>query len=260
MPIDPVVTLDIGVDGIAIASLNRPQQRNPINHQTAAALQAAIAQAADADHVRVLILRGNGPSFCGGGDIAAMAAHLADLPQFLGELIDHFHAVILALRRLPLPVIASVQGVAAGGGFSLAMACDLVVATRSARFVVAYPKLATSSDGGLSQCLTRRLGAGRALELLLLDDVVGAEEAHRLGLVTRLAPDAHLEETSMTLARQLAAVPGRSLREFKTLVAGVDLGELERQLAQEKAAFMRCAGTAELQERIRAFIGKQRPA
>lgn len=248
------VRLETRDDGVAVLSLDRPEQLNPTNHESAHALSAASADLEGSDRVRAVVLRGNGPSFCGGGDIGAMGEHLADLPQFLAGLIDSFHAGIVALRRLPVPVLAAVQGAAAGGGFSLAMACDFVVAARSARFLVAYPKLGVSSDGGLSHHLVRRLGAGRALGALLLGDVLTAEQGHALGLVTHVTEDNQFGDTSLALARKLAKLPAQAVREFKSLVSGADLDDLVRQLDREKKAFLRCSVTEDLRNRILTFV------
>lgn len=253
------VLLDIDADGIATLTLNRPQQFNTID---IASMQCLAASLQDLEHnaaVRAVILRGAGKTFSGGGDIRSMHAQIDNLPRFIGEIIDSFHAAIVALRRLPVPIIASVHNSAAGGGFSLALACDFVVATEAARFVVAYPKLATSTDGGLSFFLTRRLGTARALDILLLRDEIGAVEAHALGLVNRLAADdAHLLDETLAAARRLAQLPPQSVREIKWLVSGLGDAALPDQLAAERAAFVRNSARPEMAERLLAFLNKSR--
>jgi 2-(1,2-epoxy-1,2-dihydrophenyl)acetyl-CoA isomerase len=252
------VLLDIDTNGIATLTLNRPQQFNTIDIASMQCLANLLADI-DADpQVRAVILRGDGKTFSGGGDIRSMHEHLDELPRFIGEIVDQFHAAIIALRRLKVPVIASVHGSAAGGGFSLALACDLVVATQSARFVIAYPKLATSTDGGLSFFLTRRLGTARALDILLLRNEVGAVEAQALGLVNRLADDDQLAAQTLALAEQLVALPAQSVREIKSLVAGLGDAGLHEQLAAERAAFMRCSREPELGARLSAFLTKKK--
>jgi 2-(1,2-epoxy-1,2-dihydrophenyl)acetyl-CoA isomerase len=155
-------------------------------------------------------------------------------------------------------VIASVHNSAAGGGFSLALACDFVVATQSARFVIAYPKLATSTDGGLSFFLTRRLGTARALDILLLRDQIDASEAHALGLVNRLAADDALAEETQAVARRLAQLPPQSVREIKGLVAALGDAALREQLAAERVAFMRNAALPEMAQCLLAFLDKKK--
>ena len=252
------VLLDIDADGIATLTLNRPQQFNTID---VASMQCLAQLLQDLEHnaaVRAVVLRGAGKTFSGGGDIRSMHSRIDDLPRFIGEIIDGFHAAIVALRRLPAPVIASVHNSAAGGGFSLALACDFVVATQSARFVIAYPKLATSTDGGLSFFLTRRLGTARALDILLLRDQIDASEAHALGLVNRLAADDALAEETQAVARRLAQLPPQSVREIKGLVAGLGDAALREQLAAERAAFMRNAALPEMAQCLLAFLDKKK--
>jgi 2-(1,2-epoxy-1,2-dihydrophenyl)acetyl-CoA isomerase len=252
------VLLDIDADGIAILTLNRPQQFNTIDVSSMQCLAQLLQDLEHEAAVRAVVLRGAGKTFSGGGDIRSLHANIDDLPRFLGTIIDSFHAAIIALRRLPVPVIASVHNSAAGGGFSLALACDFVVATESARFVIAYPKLATSTDGGLSFFLTRRLGTARALDLLLLRDEVGAVEAHALGLVNRLAAEDRLAEETRAVAQRLTELPLQSVCEIKRLVSGLGDAALYEQLAAERAAFMRNGAKPEMAERLRAFLEKKR--
>lgn len=242
----------------AVITLNRPQQFNPIGIESMQALHRILLDIEADAGVRAVVLRGSGNAFCGGGDIRAMRDNLDNLPRFIGEIVDAFHTVILALRRLPVPVIAAVHGSAAGGGFSLAMACDVVVAAQGTRFVVAYPQLATSTDGGLSFFLTRRLGTGRALDLLLLRNVLGAVEAEQWGLVSRVVESDRLEEESLALAAQLAKLPAHSVREIKGLVSGLGDAGLPEQLAAERAGFLRSCREPEFAARVVAFLEKKK--
>lgn len=251
------VLLDIDAAGIATLTLNRPQQFNTIDVASMQCLTTLLHDLEVNADVRAVVLRGAGKTFSGGGDIRSMRSRIDDLPRFIGEIIDSFHAAIVALRRLPVPVIASVHNSAAGGGFSLALACDFVVATQSARFVIAYPKLATSTDGGLSFFLTSRLGTARALDVLLLRDSIDAVEAHALGLVNRLAPDDALEAETQVVAQRLAGLPPQSVREIKRLVAGLGDATLHEQLAAERAAFVRNSARPEMAERLIAFLDKK---
>lgn len=242
----------------AVITLNRPQQFNPIDIETMQVLHQVLLDVEADAGVRAVVLKGSGNAFCGGGDIRAMRDNLNDLPRFIGEIVDAFHRVILALRRLPVPVIAAVHGSAAGGGFSLAMACDLVVATAATRFVVAYPQLATSTDGGLSFFLTRRLGTARALDLLLLRNMLNAAEAAEWGLVNRVVDNDKLEQEALALAAQLAKLPAHSVREIKALVAGLGDAGLAEQLAAERAGFLRSCREPLFAERVVAFLDKKK--
>jgi len=242
----------------AVITLNRPQQFNVIDIESMGVLHRILLDLEADAGVRAVVLRGSGNAFCGGGDIRAMRDNLHDLPRFIGEIVDAFHGAILALRRLPVPVIAAVHGSAAGGGFSLALACDLVMATQATKFVVAYPQLATSTDGGLSFFLTRRLGTGRALDLLLLRNVLGAAEAAEWGLVNRVVENDRLEAEALALAAQLGKLPAHSVREIKGLVNGLGDAGLAEQLAAERAGFLRSCREPLFAERVVAFLDKKK--
>jgi 2-(1,2-epoxy-1,2-dihydrophenyl)acetyl-CoA isomerase len=151
---------------VVTLTLNRPDRMNALDSEMAIVLRDAIEAVGRNTSARVLVLRGEGRSFCAGGDVAAMHAHRDDLPDFIEKTITPFHECVLGLQGLRMPVIACAHGALAGGGFSLAMACDFVVAARSARFVVAYPKLGAPADGGLSFFMVHKLGSSRGLEHL----------------------------------------------------------------------------------------------
>ena len=250
---EPPVRVEVA-HGIVTIALNRPAALNALDHPTALALHRAIEGVADIADARAVVLRGEGRSFCCGGDVAAMHAHRDDLPGFIGRMIDAFHASVMALNRLRLPVIASVQGAVAGGGISLALACDLVLAARGTRFVVAYPQLGAPADGGLTFRLTQRLGAVRALELLLVQGTIEAPQAHALGLINAVVDSDTADAEALRWARQLAASPPQSVVELKQLVALQLHDELQAHLARERAAFLRCAATADFAQRVEAFV------
>ena len=243
---------------VTTLTLNRPQQLNPIDMAMATALLRALEKVQANSATRLVVLRGAGKAFCGGGDVAGMYAQRDDLPGLIEPLIGTFHAAILAMKRLPMPVLACVHGAAAGGGFSLAMACDLVLASRSARFVVAYPKLGAPADGGLSFHLTRRLGPIRALESLALGGSYDAPRALAEGLINRVVDDAALDEELANWVKTILAVAPQSLTEIKGLVREQSLAALEAHLALEKAAFLRCATTADFVQRVTAFALKSK--
>jgi 2-(1,2-epoxy-1,2-dihydrophenyl)acetyl-CoA isomerase len=227
-----------------------------INPATAAALVDAIARAAKRAETRVVVLRSGGRAFCGGGDIGAIGQALDDPEKHLGPLIQKFHEVILGLRSLPVPVVGSVRGAAAGGGYSLALACDLLVASDDARFVAGYPALGTSPDGGLSHTLTARVGATKALELMYVNDTLFAPDALALGLVAQVVPAAELDAATQALAARLAAAAAPALREFKKLLGATRDADLPAQLDREKAAFLRCARTPEFRMGVEAFLAR----
>ena len=242
--------------GIVIFTLDMPKQLNPISYELMDAMNGALEKAPWQD-ARVLIIRANGKGFSAGGEMATIEKGLT-APSVLSTLIDRLHKCVLSINRLPLPVIASVNGAAAGAGFSLAMACDLIIAARSARFIVAYPQLGTSSDGGLSFTLTRKLGRSKSLEIMLLKNQLSAEEAHQLGLTVTITDDDKLEGETIAVARKIAGLPPHAVRELKQLVADIDDGILENQLKLEKEAFLRCARTTDFREKVEGFLARQR--
>jgi 2-(1,2-epoxy-1,2-dihydrophenyl)acetyl-CoA isomerase len=241
---------------VATLTLRRPAALNALDLATFDALRGALDEVAASSQVRVLVLRGEGRSFCGGGDVAAMHAQRADLPAFIDQMIDGFHAIVLALNRLPLPVIASVHGAVAGGGISLALACDLVVAARGTRFVTAYAQLGGSPDGGLSYRLVQQVGAARAFEALTVRGTVDAEEALRLGLINRVVDAEQLDAETQRWALELSLMAPQSVREIKQLTSVQVRDALQAHLAREKQAFLRCAETTDFAARVATFTGR----
>ncbi|RQR27550.1 enoyl-CoA hydratase/isomerase family protein [Burkholderia sp. Bp9142] len=243
------------VDDIAIVTMDNGGHVTTIDIPMCQGLLRALDEIADRNEHRTVILRATGKAFSAGGDLAQIFAAIDRSDNaYLDELITTYHATILAIRRLAVPVIASVHGAAAGAGFSLALACDVVVASSAARFVTGYPKLGTSTDGGLSFQLTRRLGAARAIDVLLLQDYLTAEDALSLGLVQRVCESQSLCPTTLETAEKLAHYPSAGVTEIKSLVRRISDDGLEEYLEQEKQAFIRCAQTKEFGERIAKFV------
>ncbi len=254
----PPVTLDRLQPGIAALTLSRPAERNVITHAWAEAMLAHCASLQVDTGIGAVLLRAQGPAFCVGADVRDMAEHIDDLPACIGALIDHAHAAIAALQMLPVPVVACVQGVTAGGGVSLALACDSIVVARSARFVMAYPQLGTTPDCGLSHYLGELLGPRRALQAFLSPDALDAQQAQALGLVERVVDDPDLEPTAMALAACMAALPRSAVAGAKALFLQRSHAALQTQLDREKATFLQCAGSAEFRARVLAFAGQRR--
>ena len=257
MTSEQLVSLSHTPDGVVTLSMATPGKPSVVTQESAMAMQQALAEVAAMPQARVLVLRSAGKSFNAGGDLKAIDSTLVDSDRLLGAIIDAFHASILALRRLPIPVIGSVYGAAAGGGFSLALACDQLIVASNARFVVAYPALGTSSDGGLSHFLTKRLGAAKALEIVLGSGAINAAEAQALGLAVKVVDDASLDAETAAYAAKIAQLAPQSVREFKRLIAGAEDDGLEAQLAREREAFLRCAKTEDFRKRVGAFLQKR---
>jgi 2-(1,2-epoxy-1,2-dihydrophenyl)acetyl-CoA isomerase len=252
------IRLERSASGIATLTLCAAKRKNVITHEFAAALLAHCQSLRGDPNTRAVLLRAEGPVFSAGADIMDMAAHQENLPAYLRGLIDIAHEAMLALHDLPMPVIACLQGVAAGGGVSLALACDLVVAARSARLVIAYPQLGTTPDCGLSHALMQRLGTQRALELFLITDEIDARQALALGLVAQVADDDAAVEAAHASANRLAQMPPPAMVGAKRLFLAGSRSALKTQLERERRSFLRCADTPQFRERVLSFVERRR--
>ncbi|WP_372394645.1 enoyl-CoA hydratase-related protein [Azospirillum sp. HJ39] len=243
---------------VATIVLNRPESLNAINIDMALCLRDVTEALAGDASVKAVVLRGEGRAFMGGGDLKAIAAAMDDPRAVIETLIANFHACVRTLHRMPKPVLASVHGAVAGGGLSLALACDLVVAAANSRFVTAYGRLGTSPDGGCTHVLSRALGQKKAAELLLCGDAIDAATAERLGLVNWVVANEDLAGQTGRIAARLAGGAAAAASAVKTLLAQAPLQTLDSQLDAERAFFLRCAETADFAEGLNAFI-EQRP-
>jgi enoyl-CoA hydratase/carnithine racemase len=220
-----------------VMTLSGPATRNTLSPQVYAAGIETLNMAESNPDVCAVVLTGAGEHFCAGGDLQRLAHNRQHDAQALNAHLDAFHQWIEALRSFPKPVVAAVEGVAAGGGVSLALACDLIVAAENARFVMAYSKVALSPDGGASWHLSRALGRAKALELLWLGDQQTAQQWQTLGLVQRLAPAGSVLESALVLTEQLALIAPGVLASIKDLVNDADR-PLRTQLDAEKQQFL----------------------
>jgi 2-(1,2-epoxy-1,2-dihydrophenyl)acetyl-CoA isomerase len=244
-------------ENVADITLNRPQAGNALDLEMAKQLMAA-ALLCEADRsVRAVLLKGAGKSFCAGGDVKVFAAQ-ADLPPYLREITSYLHLAISRFARLDAPVIAAVDGSAAGGGFSLAISCDLVIAAESATFLMAYSKIGMAPDGGSTYFLPRLVGLKRAMELAVTNRVLSAREACDWGIVTEVVPADGLMARAEELARSLAQGPTGAFGSAKRLLHGGWNQTLETQMELESRAIAEAGGTADGQEGIRAFLEKRK--
>lgn len=246
-------------DGIARIRFNRPQVLNALNEPMIRAFRDAAVKIAGDASVRVVVMSGEGRAFLAGGDVGRFHAAGASAPDVVSDLIVPFHEAITVLNGLAAPVIASVKGAVAGGGLSVAMAADLVIAADDARFTMAYSRIGTSTDGSASWSLPRVVGLRKALELALLSDVIDAPEALRIGLINKVVPLAELEAQTDALAGRLAAGATEALGRIKALMRGSFTTTLPEQLEAERAAFIACAGTSDFAEGAAAFVEKRAP-
>jgi 2-(1,2-epoxy-1,2-dihydrophenyl)acetyl-CoA isomerase len=244
---------------VATITLNRPQVMNALDADMILRLREACELARDDAAVRAIVVRGNGPAFLAGGDVALLHANLPRLPQMIEKLARELHFAILALRRAAKPVIASVHGACAGAGVSLLAAADFALAAADAKFTLAYSRLGASPDGGSTYFLPRLVGSRKALELILLSDTFDAATALELGLVNRVVAASELAAETGQFAQRLANGPTHAYGEAKALINQSFERPLEAQLEAEAQAFARCARTADIAEGMSAFVEKRKP-
>ena len=245
--------------GIARLTLNRPERLNSFNTAMHAEVRAALAAVKSAA-ARVLIITGAGRGFCAGQDLSDRAVAPGGAAPDLADSIEkNYKPLVLALRELPLPVIAAVNGVAAGAGANIALACDLVVAARSASFVQAFAKLGLVPDSGGTWFLPRLVGSARALGLALLGEKLPAEQAASWGLIWRCVEDAELAAVVDSLALQLAGAPTRGLARTKQAIYGGLNRTLPEQLDIERDYQGELGRSADYAEGVAAFSEKRTP-
>lgn len=244
-------------DHIAHVTLNRPQAGNALDVAMAKELAAAALECERTREVRAVLLRGAGERFCVGGDVKAFAAQ-TDLSRYLREVTAHLHLAVSRFARLDAPVIAAVQGSAAGGGFSLAISCDLVLAAESATFLMAYSKIGMAPDGSSTYFLPRLVGFKRAMELALTNRVLSAREACEWGLVTEVVPPERLAARAEEVARSLAQGPTGAFGLAKRLLHSGWNQSLETQMELESRAIAEAGGTDDGKEGIKAFVEKRK--
>lgn len=253
-------TIDFKKQGaIARLTLNRPQAFNALNAQMCWDLFEAVS-AADADpEVRVVIVTGAGEkAYCAGGDVAEFNQSIDHIHLHIKQMTTPLHAAISRMVRMNKPVIAAINGVAAGAGMGLAMAPDLAIAAESARFNMAYTGIGATPDGGTTFLLPRLVGVRRAMELTLLNRVLTAKEALDWGLVNKVVPDAELAAEADKLAARLAEGPTFALGEAKKLLYMSFHNSPETQMENESQAIAAMGDTANFREGVKAFAEKRK--
>jgi enoyl-CoA hydratase/carnithine racemase len=246
-------------DRTLILTLSDPATRNSLSPQAVTAAIEALNQAEENSDVRAVIVRGDGAHFCAGGDLNRIGGARERPPEQQAASIELFHALVDAMRSFPKPVIAAVEGFAAGGGMSLALACDLIVAASDSRFVMSYARVGLSPDGGSTWHLSRALPRALALELAWLAEPISAERLHALGVVNRLAEPGQALAQALALARQLSAMAPNAVASVKELIQAGPGRELQQQLNAERDAFVANLFDANGGEGLAAFFAKRRP-
>jgi 2-(1,2-epoxy-1,2-dihydrophenyl)acetyl-CoA isomerase len=243
------------VDGLASITLNRPDSLNALNGAMRRELLAAVKAAGRDETIRAVVLTGAGRGFCSGADLRGGGVER----EFRRVLTDEYNPLITALRELPKPAIAAVNGVAAGAGMALALACDLVYAADDARFILAFGRIGLVPDSGLTRTLVRALGRHRATAMIFGGEPLTAAGAHAAGLVNAVVPSAELASTVRAAAMQLAAAPTRAMALAKRAINYAEDALLAESLAME-AALQELAGrTQDHAEGIAAFGEKREP-
>jgi 2-(1,2-epoxy-1,2-dihydrophenyl)acetyl-CoA isomerase len=246
--------------GIARLTLNRPEQLNSFNDAMHAEVRDALARVKADTALRVLLLTGAGRGFCAGQDLGDRAVAPGAEPVDLGASIErNYRPLVLALRRLPLPVVCAVNGVAAGAGANIALACDIVVAARSASFIQAFSKIGLVPDSGGTYFLPRLVGTARAIGLSMLGERLIAEQAAEWGLIWQCVDDAELHQTVEKLLRTLAGAPTAGLAATKRALYASAGNTLETQLDLERDLQRELGRSADYREGVAAFTAKRAP-
>jgi len=241
--------------GVVTLTLNRPDALNALDAGLRADLLSAVRAAGRSDETRAVVITGAGRGFCSGADLRDRDAER----DFRAVLTAEYNPLMAAIRGLPKPVVAAVNGVAAGAGFSLAMAADLVVASGDARFVPAFARIGLVPDSGLARTLVRAVGRHVAFEILVGERQLGAEDAHSIGLVNAVVPAERLAETAADLARRLAAGPTAGLGLTKRLLNAAEDAPLADALEIEAALQAIAGRTEDHREGVAAFAEKREP-
>jgi 2-(1,2-epoxy-1,2-dihydrophenyl)acetyl-CoA isomerase len=257
---DGPVRLELHADGVAHLRLNRPESANGLNVELLRALHDGVLRIHGDGRVRAVLLSGEGRNFCAGGDVHTFLSKGEALPDYIRVATSLLQLATAALIRLNPPVVAAVQGFAAGGGgMGLVCSADFVVAAESAKFLAGATRVAMVPDAGVSVTLTQLVGFRRAMEILMLNPTISAAEAKEMGLITRTVADARLMDEAWALARQLAAGAPAALANTKRLLWN-GIGEsVEAAMPQENHAQAVLSGMADAREGLAAVIEKRAP-
>jgi 2-(1,2-epoxy-1,2-dihydrophenyl)acetyl-CoA isomerase len=249
------------MDKICVLTLNRPDRLNALTVQGAKDFTAAVAEALEGG-ARAIVLTGEGSAFCAGGDLREMqeiASKDGRLEAFFDEPLRILNEAILLIRQTPVPFIAAVNGVAAGGGCNLALACDLVIAAESAKFNQAFVKIGLVPDCGGTFILPRLVGWKRAAELMFTGDMITAQRAAEIGMINSVTPDRDLMAAAMTLADRLAHGPTAAIAQMKRMLDASAVNDYGGQLDLERKAQIEAGKTKDFVEGVQAFLEKRQP-
>jgi len=246
-------------ENILEIAINRPEAYNALNLDVMMILGDALASAATDESIKGIMLTGKGKAFCSGGDLKWISQQVADAGSTLHRLAPQFHIAITEIRRMGKPVVAALNGIAAGGGFSLALACDFRVMAESTILRQAYTSSGLSIDGGGTFALPRLVGLARALEIAAFDQPISSAQALAWGLVTKVVPDDKVVGESLSMLQGLAKSALHSFAWSKRLLTESLNNTLETQLELERQGISDCARHPNGQEGIQAFVEKRKP-
>lgn len=244
-------------DKVMIITLNRADKFNSFNREMALQLHDALDKAEADDSVRAIVLTGTGKAFCAGQDLAE--AIDPDGPGIARIVEEHYNPIILRLRKIEKPIIAAVNGVAAGAGANIALACDIVTATQSASFIQAFSKIGLIPDSGGTFFLPRLVGFQRASALMMTGDKVGATEAMQMGMIYKVYADETFMDDSLNLAHTMSNMPTKGLGLTKRLLNESVFNSHDNQLVREGTIQVEAAGTYDYAEGVTAFLEKRKP-
>jgi 2-(1,2-epoxy-1,2-dihydrophenyl)acetyl-CoA isomerase len=244
-------------DSIAFITLNRPEKYNAFNREMALLLQEKLDECKESREVRCVYIAGAGKAFCAGQDLDEVVD--PNGPKVVNILADHYNPIITKIRNLDKPVMAAVNGVAAGAGANLAIGCDIVVATQSASFIQAFSKIGLIPDTGGTFFLPRLIGLQKAMALSMLGDKVTAEEAERMGMIYKVLPDDSFLSGSLAIATTLGQLPTKALYFIKKALNQSFISSFEEQLHAEEILQQRASATYDFKEGVQAFLEKRKP-
>jgi 2-(1,2-epoxy-1,2-dihydrophenyl)acetyl-CoA isomerase len=243
--------------GVAFITLNRPEKFNSFNREMALLMQAKMDEAASLHEVRAVYITGAGKAFCAGQDIAELVGdNKVEMAQILSE---HYNPIVQRIRKMPKPVIAAVNGVAAGAGANIALCCDIVVAAAAASFIQAFSKIGLIPDSGGTFTLPRLIGWQKASALMMTGDKVSAADAEKMGMIYKVFEDANFDEGSKKIAETLAQMPTKGLAYTKHVLNQSFVSSWDEQLSIEDKYQQKAAGTEDYNEGINSFLEKRTP-
>ena len=244
-------------DGVGIIRLNRPDKYNSFVREMALDMQSRLNECANNDSVRAVYLTGNGKAFCAGQDLAE--AIDPEGPELSKIVSEHYNPIIMQIRKLNMPVVCGVNGVAAGAGANIALACDITFAAKSAAFIQAFSKIGLIPDSGGTFFLPRIIGMQKATALMMLGDKINADEAEQMGMIYKSVSDDELESTALATAKKLAKMPTYGLALTKQALNKSLANNLEEQLQVEDELQSKAGVSYDYEEGVNAFLQKRKP-